>query len=547
MITPNNVSSGSFSLRGQVVDVVRGKITGGVVRIADGRIADVTPMTIPTGPYILPGFVDAHVHIESSLLTPGQFARLAVVHGTVATVSDPHEIGNVLGVEGVRYMLENGRGVPFKFYFGAPSCVPATPFETAGAEISVRDVESLLQMPEIRYLAEMMNWPGVLGGDVGVLEKIALAKRYHKPVDGHAPGLRGQQAQQYAAAGITTDHECFTREEALDKLRLGMHVLIREGSAAKNFEALVPLLKDYPDQIMFCSDDKHPDSLVLGHIDQLVRRAVGKGIDVFKVLRAACVNPVRHYGLDVGLLQPGDPADLVVVQDLKLFKVMQTYINGQRVAETGRSLIVPGPSEIVNRFNASPQAPAAFALPAGRAEIPVIEAIDGQLVTRKLMVPAKVADGLVVADVENDILKITVVNRYQEAPPAVAFVKNFGLKEGAIASSVAHDSHNLIAVGTDDESISRAINRLIEARGGLAAVAGSEEKILSLPIAGLMSGEDGYEVARRYEALDKMAKKMGSRLKSPFMTLSFMALLVIPSLKLSDKGLFDGDAFAFVE
>jgi adenine deaminase len=491
--------------------------------------------------------VDAHVHIESSLLTPGQFARLAVVHGTVATVSDPHEIGNVLGVAGVRYMLENGRGVPFKFYFGAPSCVPATPFETAGAEIDARDVESLLQMPEIRYLAEMMNWPGVLNGDAGVLEKIALAKRYNKPVDGHAPGLRGEQARQYAAAGITTDHECFTAEEALDKLRLGMHVLIREGSAAKNFEALVPLLSDYPDQIMFCSDDKHPDSLVLGHIDQLVRRAVGKGIDVFKVLRAACVNPVRHYGLAVGLLQPGDPADLVVVQDLKVFKVLQTYINGQLVAETGRSLITPAAPETPNRFNASPQTPAAFAVPAGRAEIPVIEAIDGQLVTHKLMVPAKVAGGQIVADPANDILKITVVNRYREAPPAVAFVKNFGLKEGAIASSVAHDSHNLIAVGTDDESICRAVNRLIEAKGGLAAVTGAEEKILPLPIAGLMSGEDGYEVARRYEALDKMAKRMGSRLKSPFMTLSFMALLVIPSLKLSDKGLFDGDAFAFVE
>jgi adenine deaminase len=547
MITPNNVSPGGFSLRGQVVDVVRGKITGSVVRIADGRIADISPVTTPTGPFILPGFVDAHVHIESSLLTPGQFARLAVVHGTVATVSDPHEIGNVLGVEGVRYMLENGRGVPFKFYFGAPSCVPATPFETAGAEISAQDVESLLQMPEIRYLAEMMNWPGVLGGDAGVLEKIALARRLNKPVDGHAPGLRGQQARQYAAAGITTDHECFTAEEALDKLRLGMHVLIREGSAAKNFEALVPLLRDYPDQVMFCSDDKHPDSLVLGHIDQLVRRAVGKGIDVFKVLRAACVNPVRHYGLEVGLLQPGDPADLVVVQDLKRFKVMQTYINGQRVAETGRSLITPGPSQVVNRFNASPQTPATFAVSAGRTEIPVIEAIDGQLVTRKLMVPAKIADGRVVSDVEHDILKITVVNRYREAPPAMAFVKNFGLKEGAIASSVAHDSHNLIAVGTNDEAICRAVNRLIEAKGGLAAVTDTEEKILPLPIAGLMSGEDGYEVARRYEALDKMAKKMGSRLKSPFMTLSFMALLVIPSLKLSDKGLFDGDAFAFVE
>ncbi len=547
MITAKNVSPQNFSLRGQVVDVVRGKLTGAVVDIEGGKIAAVRPVSVPAGPYLLPGFVDAHVHIESSLLTPAQFARLAVVHGTVATVSDPHEIGNVLGTEGVRYMLQNGRNVPFKFYFGAPSCVPATTFETAGAVISTQDVDELLQMPEIRYLAEMMNWPGVLHGDPEVGEKIALARRYNKPVDGHAPGLCGEQARQYAAAGITTDHECFTREEALDKLKLGMHILIREGSAAKNFGTLIDLLRDYPEQIMFCSDDKHPDSLVLGHIDQLVRRAVGRGIDPFKVLRAACYNPVKHYGLDTGLLQPGDPADFIVVDSLKQFKVLKTYINGQLVAENGQSLIPSVSSEIVNQFNTSPKTPEQFAVTAGKEEIPVIEAIDGQLVTHKLMVRAKITGDNAVADPENDILKITVVNRYADAPPAVAFVKNFGLKNGAIASSVAHDSHNIIAVGTDDEAICRAVNLVIGARGGLSAVAGNEEHLLPLPVAGLMSGEDGYQVARQYEALDKFAKGMGSRLRSPFMTLSFMALLVIPSIKLSDKGLFDGERFAFVE
>lgn len=536
----------SFSVRGNVVDVFRKNIFPGVVYVQDGKIERIEPDDTATSYYLLPGFVDAHVHVESSMLTPGQFARLAVVHGTVATVSDPHEIGNVLGVTGVQYMLENGKQTPFKFYFGAPSCVPATSFETAGTQISARNIEQLFQNPEIKYLSEMMNWPGVLNRDPEVMEKIALAQRYNRPVDGHAPGLRGEQAQLYASAGISTDHECFTLEEAEDKLRVGMKILIREGSAAKNFDALIDLLPLYPDKMMFCSDDKHPDSLVAGHINQLVQRAVARGVGVFDVLQAACVNPVLHYNLKVGLLRPGDPADFVVADNLTDFNVRQTYINGALVAENGQTRIPSLPSESINYFQAFPKSSGQFAIAATGNKLRVIEALDGQLITNQLIVEPKVENGLVIADTTRDILKIVVVNRYAEAPPAVAFVQHFGLKTGAIASSVAHDSHNIIAVGATDEAICRAVNLVIESKGGIAAVRDHEEKLLPLPVAGLMSGEDGYAVARQYEQLDRLTKEMGSKLAAPFMTLSFMALLVIPSLKLSDKGLFDGEAFTFV-
>lgn len=545
MNIPQTLSS--FEVLGQVVDLVQRRVFPARVTVHAGKIADVEPVTEAPPVFICPGFVDAHVHIESSMLTPCQFARLAVVHGTVATVSDPHEIGNVLGVAGVRYMIENGKTVPFHFYFGAPSCVPATNFETAGAEISVADVELLLQMPEIKYLAEMMNYPGVLHQDPVVMAKIAAARRASKPIDGHAPGLRGSQARQYAQAGMSTDHECFTAEEALDKLVAGMKILIREGSAAKNFEALIGLLPDYASHLMFCSDDKHPDSLVAGHINDLARRAVARGYDVLDVLQVACANPVRHYHLETGLLQKGDPANFIVLEDLQNFRVRQTYINGQLVAENGQTLIPFVESALVNQFHTEPKTPDQFAVKDTGKDLLVIEAIDGQLITNKIVSPATVKAGLAVADPSSDVLKIAVVNRYQEAPVAVAFIKNFGLKTGALAGSVAHDSHNIIAVGTDDQSICRAVNLIIEAKGGLSAVADGDEQLIPLPIAGLMTGEDGYAVARQYEQIDRMAKRMGSTLLSPFMTLSFMALLVIPSLKLSDKGLFDGDRFVFVE
>ena len=548
----------SFSISGNLADVHLQKIYAATITVENGIITAIEKISDeadPSSKFILPGFIDSHVHIESSMLVPSEFARMAVVHGTVATISDPHEIANVCGMEGVEFMIENGKTVPFKFNFGAPSCVPATVFETAGATLDVKDVTNLLKRKEIKYLSEMMNFPGVLFKDKSVMQKIAAAHQQNKPVDGHAPGLRGEQAKQYIEAGISTDHECFTYEEALEKLQYGMKIIIREGSAAKNFEALIELLNDWPEMMMFCSDDKHPDSLVLGHINQLCARAVAKGIDLFKVLKAACVNPVMHYKLDVGLLRKGDAADFIVVKDLKKFEVVKTYINGVLVAEEGRSLIKTSRSEIINNFSCSKKSAADFALPwNGKNENPVIEALDGQLITNKLSVKPKVVDNYIVSDVANDILKIAVVNRYQSAPVASSLIKNFGLKKGAIASSVAHDSHNIVAVGVDDESICHAVNLVIEHKGGISCVCPAApngswtEMALPLPVAGLMSNEDGYMIAAQYEQLDRMAKvELGATLASPYMTLSFMALLVIPHLKLSDKGLFDGDRFEFVQ
>ena len=538
-----------FTLKGNVVDVAAKKIYAAEVVVEEGKIKKIVASGKEENaalPYILPPFVDAHVHIESSMLIPSEFARLAVVHGTVATVSDPHEIANVCGMEGVEFMIQNGKTVPFKFNFGAPSCVPATTFETAGATISVADVEALLDKREIKYLSEMMNFPGVLHGDADVMQKITAAHKRGKPVDGHAPGLMGTDAIKYIEAGITTDHECFTKEEALDKLKYGMKILIREGSAAKNFEALIDLLHDHEDEMMFCSDDKHPDSLVNGHINELCKRAVAKGIDVFTVLKAACINPVKHYKMQVGLLQPGDAADFIVVEDLKDFKVKATYINGELVAENGVSKIATKPSSIINNFNCDKKEISDFKFQ--KQDIPpeIIEALDGQLITNKLFLPLKIEEGFYVSDTKSDVLKMVVVNRYQNAPVAKAFVKNFGLQKGAIASSVAHDSHNIIAVGTDDESLCDAVNLIIESKGGIS-IADSKNpdsnKILPLPVGGLMSNEDGYKVAGLYTDIDAAAKESGSLLSAPFMTLSFMALLVIPHLKLSDKGLFDGDRF----
>ena len=543
----------SLTITGNLVDVHQKKIYPAEIKVHGERIVSITPISQYSGnpiSYIVPGFVDAHVHIESSMLIPSEFARLAVVHGTVATVSDPHEIANVCGMKGVEFMIENGKTVPFKFNFGAPSCVPATAFETAGAELTSKDVEDLLRREDVLYLSEMMNFPGVLHGDEEVMKKIAAAKKFEKPVDGHAPGLRGAEAKQYIDAGIATDHECFTGEEALDKLSYGMKIIIREGSAAKNFEALVDLLNDHSDMIMFCSDDKHPDSLVEGHINQLCARAVAKGIDVFKVLQAACVNPVGHYKLKVGLLRENDFADFIVVKDLENFEVLQTYVNGELVAENGKSLISNPQSAIsnaVNNFSCSKKEPADFEIPAGNDPLPkyAIEALDGQLITNKLLFQPLIEYGNIVSDVANDVLKIVVVNRYKDAPIAKAFIKNFGLKRGAIASSVAHDSHNIVAVGVDDESICRAVNLVIEKEGGVSCV-GGKDYVLPLPVAGLMSIEDGYDVATKYSEIDKTAKALGSTLSAPFMTLSFMALLVIPHLKLSDLGLFDGDSFSFI-
>jgi adenine deaminase len=534
-----------MKLQGQIVDVPNKRIFKGEITISNGKILSIEEKPHNVAHYILPGFVDSHIHIESSMLVPSEFARLAVMHGTVATVSDPHEIANVLGIKGVEFMIENGKKVPFKFNFGAPSCVPATNFESAGAVIDSEGIRKLLENPDINYLAEMMNYPGVLFDDDEVMKKIAWAKHYNKPVDGHAPGLRGVNITKYINAGISTDHECFTYDEGLEKLQKGMKVLIREGSAAKNFEALVDLIPKHFENMMFCSDDKHPDDLLLHHINNLCARAVAKGIDVFQVLQMACINPVKHYNLDVGLLRVGDPADCIIVNDLKQFKTIQTYIDGNLVFDNGKSLISPVTFNNLNNFNTDKKVVSDFKFESSTKQIRVIEALEGQLVTNELILDSLIENGNLVSNTKKDILKITVVNRYKNDKPSIAFIKNFGIKEGAIASSVGHDSHNIIAVGASDENICKAVNLLIENKGGICAVSNYEEKVVPLPVAGIMSDKDGQTIGKHYAELDKMAKQLGSKLNAPYMTLSFMALLVIPSLKLSDKGLFNGSAFKF--
>ena len=534
-------------IKGIILDLLNRKKFKGAIEISNGRITQIheTEDSVPHQ-YILPGFVDSHIHIESSMLVPSEFARLAVRHGTVATVSDPHEIANVCGIEGVDFMIGNGGKVPFKFFFGAPSCVPATPFETAGAALDPGDVDALLERDEILYLAEMMNWPGVLSSDKDVMSKIKSAQKNGKPVDGHAPGLMGERAVNYAEAGISTDHECFTKEEALDKLNAGMKIAIREGSAAKNYEALISLLGEYPEKIMFCSDDKHPDDLLFGHINELAARSLQRGFELFDTLRACTVNPVQHYTLPVGLLQINDPADFIVVDDLETMRVSQTWIDGECVYEN-RTVHIPHVAfEPINNFVVNETRPSDFAFESDDAELPVIVAQDGELITGMAHESLPVKNGEVQPAPDRDILKITVVNRYQKAKPSVGFIKNFGICKGAFASSVAHDSHNIIAIGTSDKFLSDVVNMVMKSKGGIAAVDDNRKEILPLPVGGIMSDQSGEVVASKYEQLSFMVKEMGSTLTSPFMLISFMALLVIPRLKISDKGLFDGETFEFV-
>jgi adenine deaminase len=568
--TESRISAAS----GQIVDVLGQRVFPGTVHVSSGRIEKIEETPSAPGTFILPGFVDAHVHIESSMLPPSEFGRMAVVHGTVATVSDPHEIANVLGTPGIRYMIDDARRSPLKFHFGASSCVPACAFDRSGAVLDAVEVAKLLDDPEILYLSEMMNFPGVLHDDPDVMAKIRAAHERGKPVDGHAPGLRGEGLKKYVVAGITTDHESFTYEEALEKIGLGMKCLIREGSAAKNFDALYRLIGEHPEMCMLCSDDKHPDDLVVGHINQLVVRAIERGQPLFAVLRATCINPVFHYKLDVGLLRPGDAADFIEVSDLKEFQILRTVIDGCVVAERGKTQLEYAAAPVVNQFRSPRRTPEEFSIvepsPFGRGQgegaaerhpaagtltptlsqgervqisLRVIEAINGQIITGQLLAMPKIENGRVVSDIANDVLKIALVDRYSGGAPAIGFIKNFGLKQGAIASTVSHDSHNLLAVGVDDQSIAQAMNLLIDCQGGISAIGQFDgkpiEAVLPLPIAGLMSPAEGSHVAREYSRIDALAKKLGTKLSAPYMTLSFMALLVIPELKLGPEGLFD--------
>lgn len=538
----------NFQLSGNIVDIVNQRIYAGSISVENGKIIEIIEEDEKAyTDYIMPGFIDSHVHIESSMLIPTEFARLASVHGTVATVSDPHEIANVLGIEGVLFMVENASETPFKFYFGAPSCVPATDFETSGAKILATDIRKLLEEYELKYLSEMMNFPGVLYEFPDVMEKINIAKELKKPIDGHAPGLRGDPLKKYISAGITTDHECFTLEEALDKISNGMKILIREGSAAKNFNTLYKLVEARPDMCMFCSDDKHPNDLVEGHINLHVKQSIALGFDLFKVLQVAILNPIDHYGLDVGLLEEGDDADFIIVDNLKDFNVKKTFIKGINVAANGKSLLNSIESNPVNKFVAEKILPSDLIIEPKSGQIRVIEIIDGELITNQKILSAKIVNNNVVSDIENDILKIAVYNRYKPSKPSIAFIHNFGLKTGALASSIAHDSHNILAIGTNDDDLCKAINAIIDANGGMAIVNGDSTEVLALPVGGIMTNEDGYIVAKKYSNLDNKAKKLGSNLKAPFMGLSFMALLVIPKIKLSDKGLFDGEKFEFID
>ena len=539
----------NFRIFAHTINIVNKTTFPCEVVVENGKIVSIEPCNEDLcSTYILPGFIDAHVHIESSLLVPSEFARMAVLHGMVGTVSDPHEIANVLGVKGVEYMLEDAAQVPFHFFFGAPSCVPATQFETAGATLDVDAVNKLLLRSDIWYLAEMMNYPGVIQRDPDVMAKIAFAHQYNKPVDGHAPGLRGNDMKLYASAGIVTDHECFTLDEAIEKINAGMIIQIREGSAARNFEALHPLLKLHPEKVMFCSDDKHPDSLMEGHINLLVKRALALNYDLYDVLRAASLHVRNHYKLPIGMLQVGDQADFIEIDHPNSFQILRTWIRGECVAENGKSNIKSVQPEIVNQFIQREIDPIEIEIIATEQPyICAIEAFEGQLITGSFKFPhGKKPGEKITAFPKEDVLKIVVVNRYENKPPSVAFIKNLGLISGAFASTVAHDSHNIIAAGCDDEAILKSIRLLMENKGGLAAVNESEHCVLPLPVAGLMSNLDAWKIANEYIQIDQFVKeKLGSPLRAPFMTLSFMALLVIPELKLSDKGLFDGKNFRF--
>lgn len=537
----------AFTIKSNLIDIVARETYPAEIIIKDNRISSIQRISEKQDTYVLPGFIDAHVHIESSMLVPSEFAKIAVKHGTVGTISDPHEIANVLGVSGVDYMIENAQKVPFHFYFGAPSCVPATHFETAGAVIDSGDIDGLLSKKEIVYLAEMMNFPGVIYKDEEVLKKLESAKKHNKPIDGHAPGLMGEEMKSYFSAGISTDHECFGYQEALEKLEFGVKVMIREGSAAKNFDTLIPLLKDFPDQMMFCCDDKHPDNLLESHINDHVKRALDLGYDLYDVLRASSYNVVKHYNLPVGLLQIGDNADFIEIDNLTDFTILKTYINGALVSENGESFIESVEAATVNNFSCSLKSPSDFKVKSEGEKIRVIETLDGQLITKEIHAEVLNIEGFAESDPENDILKIAVVNRYQDAPVATAFIKNIGLKNGAIASCVAHDCHNIVVVGTNDDDICKAVNLIIQAKGGISLAHDEEEMVLELPIAGIMTDLPAEKVAEAYIRLDRRAKELGSRLRAPYMSLSFMALLVIPELKLSDKGLFNGKSFEFTD
>lgn len=529
-------------ISGKYIDVMNRRIFNSILKIQDGVIKEVTETQDECLNYILPGFIDSHIHIESSMVTPSAFAAEAVKHGTVATVSDPHEIANVCGKEGIEFMIKSGKKVPLKFYFGVPSCVPATSFETSGATIGSEDVDRMIKSDDFLYLSEMMNFPGVIYDDPDVLKKLNSAKAAGKKVDGHAPGLSGKDLTKYIKAGISTDHECSTLEEASEKIAGGMKVLIREGSAARNLDNLTYLIKTDPDMVMLCSDDLHPEMLIKGHINRLVSKLLCEGYDLFDVLRTATLNPVLHYGLGTGVLREGDPADFIIVDDLSKLNVLETWIDGIQVFCNNKVNFNPAPEDPINVFNCDNIHEKDIIIRRGGNKFRVIDAIEGELLTHEIIAEAGDCE-FMESDTDNDYLKIIVKDRYQNKPLQIGFIKGFKLKNGAFASSVAHDSHNIICVGTNNIDILAAVNKVITMKGGLSTSMNGQVTSLQLGIGGIMSADTCRNTAKQYEKLNHVVRNMGCTMKAPFMTLAFMALLVIPELKIGDRGLFDVRSF----
>ena len=534
-----------MKVSGQLVDIHSRDIYPAVVSILDGKIMGVEKLESAPAIYILPGLIDSHIHIESSMITPGAFAMAAVKHGTCAVVSDPHEIANVLGIIGVEFMISDASQVPLRFFFGAPSCVPATKFETNGADLNHEEVKNLLERKEINFLSEMMNYPGVIYNDEEVHNKLNAARELGKPVDGHAPGLRGDMLKKYVAAGISTDHECSSLDEALEKISLGMKILIREGSAARNLDALKDLFNTHPEMVMLCSDDLHPEMLRERHINKLIARLISEEYNLFDVIRSATINPSDHYNLNAGLLRSGDRADFILVDSLKKMNVLETWIDGKKVFANGKVLFTYREGKPVNHFNCRPVKERDIMVSNQHGDIRIIVASEGELLTSEIRSSAG-ESGFVVPDLKNDILKIVVKDRYNDSPPATGFIKGFGLKKGAFASSIAHDSHNIISIGTNDEDIVKSINEIVRLKGGLAVSSENSIESIKLDIAGIMSTRSCEAIASDYENLNKLVKSMGCTMKAPFMILSFMALLVIPDLKIGDRGLFDVKKFEMV-
>lgn len=491
--------------------------------------------------FILPGFVDAHIHIESSMLLPDRFGQMVLPKGTIAVLNDPHEIANVLGISGIEMMMEAAQKSPVKFFFGIPSSVPATPLDSAGSVLTTADIETLAKTGKFKALSEVMNVPGVLNQNSEVISKIEIAKKYHLRVDGHAPGLKGEKLTQYIAAGIETDHESISREEAEEKIEKGMKILIREGSAAKNWEALKSLIPEYPDQLMFCTDDAHPDEIISeGHIDKFFKKGIKEGFDIFDLVKIASINPVEFYRLDVGLLREGDRADFIVIDNPVDFNLFATYIDGKKI-EYDHSVSDTPP--VLNGFDHLPIQSEELKIEL-KEEIPVIQIIPDEIITKRMNYTIKQSP--FESDLHQDILKIVYINRYSNGKPQIGFIQGFNLKEGAMATTIAHDSHNIIAVGCSDEALKETINHLIELKGGLVVKNNNGIISLPLPYGGIISGKQGEEVAEEYLHLNETLRQMGCKLHAPFMTLSFMALIVVPALKIGERGLFDVEKFEFI-